>query len=304
MAQTLVVHPGPLGDVLLAVPAMRALRRRHGPELVLAAQSHVGELLHILGIVDVRIRFDLLGLDRLFVEGPLDERAAVLANADRLVCWFGSKDPTFTKRLREIAPRCVVAPPWVVDRLVWQHLLTTIGEESEGADRDPIGLPARLVADGRHALQAAGWDGTLPLVIVHPGSSGTSKRWASEGYAAVIGGLRARTAVTVVIHQGPTDREAVRALLGHLPAPAAVLDNPPLTVLASALAHARAFVGNDSGVSHLAAAVGAPALVLFTAAMRAWEPWSRRARSLMVSTTGQYRDDVDAVAAGLARLVG
>ena len=303
MSQTLVVHPGPLGDVLLAVPALRALRRRHGKELVLAAQSPVGELLHILGVVDVRIRFDLLGLDRLFVDGPLDERASMLSDADQLVCWFGSKDPTFVRRLREIAPGSIVAPSWVAERLVWQHLLATLGEDAEGADRDPIGLPARLVADGRRALEAAGWDGTLPLVIVHPGSSGTVKRWGSQGYAEVIAGLRTRTAVTVVVHQGPTDHDAVRALLGHLPAPAAVLDNPTLPVLASALAHARAFLGNDSGVSHLAAAVGAPALVLFTSSMRAWEPWSRRVRSLMVSTAGVHREDVAAVAAALSRLV-
>jgi ADP-heptose:LPS heptosyltransferase len=304
MAHTLVIHPGPLGDVLLAVPALRALRRRHGPEIVLAAQSPVGELLHILGVVDVRIRFDLLGLDRLFAAGPLDERAGMLRDAGRLVCWFGSRDPTFAGRLAEIAPGAIVAPPWVADGAVWRHLLATIGEDAESADRDPVGLPARLAGDGRRALQAAGWDGRLPLVIVHPGSSGAAKRWGTAGYARVIADLQARTPVTIVVHEGPTDHDAVRALLSALPAPVGVLDNPPLPVLAAALAHARAFLGNDSGVSHLAAAVGAPALVLFTSGMRGWEPWSRRARTLVVSTSSVFGEDVDAVSGALARLVG
>jgi ADP-heptose:LPS heptosyltransferase len=303
MGQTLVIHPGPLGDVLLAIPALRALRRRHGRELVLAAQSSIGELLHMLGVVDVRVRFDLLGLNRLFVDGPLDPPAEMLSTADRLVCWFGSKDPTFAKRLTELVPGAVVAPPWTPDVLVWEHLLETLGEDVPGADRDPVGLPARLVAEGRRALEAAGWDGSLPLVIVHPGASGTVKRWSPVGYAQLIEATQARVPVTIVVHEGPADHEPVRALRLRLPASVGVLDNPTLPVLASALAHARAFVGNDSGVSHLAAAVGAPSLVLFTTGMRAWEPWSRRARTLVVSTVGLYREDVEAASAALARLV-
>jgi ADP-heptose:LPS heptosyltransferase len=53
MGQTLVIHPGPLGDVLLAIPALRALRKRHGAGLILAAQTRIGDLLHVLGVVAV-----------------------------------------------------------------------------------------------------------------------------------------------------------------------------------------------------------------------------------------------------------
>jgi ADP-heptose:LPS heptosyltransferase len=49
---------------------------------------------------------------------------------------------------------------------------------------------------------------------------------------------------------------------------------PPLETLAGILARAAAYVGNDSGVSHLAAAVGTRSLVLFTERLLAWVPWS------------------------------
>jgi ADP-heptose:LPS heptosyltransferase len=303
MPQTFVIHPGPLGDVLLAVPALRALRKRHGPGLMLAAQTNVGELLHVLGAVDVRVRFELVGLDRLFADGPLDVPAEMLAQAGRVVCWFGSRDPAFAPRLAQLVPGAIVAPPWRPDVPVWEHLLATIGEEPATADRAPLGVPARLVEEGERALGTAGWDGRLPLLIVHAGASGAGKRWPVEGWAQMLDAVRAKTRVAVMLHEGPADHEPVRALLPRLAPPVGVLANPSLPVLAAALGHARAFVGNDSGVSHLAAAVGVPSLVLVTSGMQAWEPWSPAATSTLVSTRERYPADVDAVGAALAKLL-
>jgi ADP-heptose:LPS heptosyltransferase len=298
-----VVHPGPLGDVLLAVPALRALRRRHGAGLILAAQTNVGELLHVLGAVDVRVRFELVGLDRLFVDGPLDVPAAMLAHAGRVVCWFGSKDPTFARRLGELVPGAVVAAPWRPDVPVWEHLLATIGEAPATADRQPLGVPARLVGEGERALATAGWDGRWPLLIVHAGASGAGKRWPAEGWAQVLNAIRREARVAVMLHEGPADHEAVRALLPRLDPPVAVLDNPSLPTLAAALGHARAFVGNDSGVSHLAAAVGVSSLILVTSGMQAWEPWSPLATSTVVSTRELLATDVAAVGIALGKLL-
>ncbi len=58
--------------------------------------------------------------------------------------------------------------------------------------------------------------------------------------------------------------------------PAIPLREPPLDALAGALACAALYLGNDSGVSHLAAAVGAPSVVLFTRALLGWRPWAPR----------------------------
>src|SRR5215467_8584055 len=66
---TLVVHPGALGDVLQAVPALRALTAL-GHRLTFAGQPRIGELLEGLGVVRAHTSFDTFGLEALFVEGP------------------------------------------------------------------------------------------------------------------------------------------------------------------------------------------------------------------------------------------
>jgi ADP-heptose:LPS heptosyltransferase len=293
----LVIHPGALGDVLLAVPALRALRAS-GTAPTVAAQPRIGALLVALGVAGRAVAFDTLGLDALFGEAPLPAGAPLarhLAGAARVVCWFGARDAQFTRRLRALAPAAVIAPATVSATRVWEHLLGTV----EGvADRGPIVLPEDVRAQGRAVLRAAGWDGHAPIVVVHPGAGGAAKRWPVDGFAGVVEGAEA----ALVVHEGPADAEAAGALLARLRRPALHLVEPALPALAGVLALARAYVGNDSGVSHLAASVGARSVILYTEAALPWLPWSPTARCVTVSTAAVRDADRDAVAAALRAL--
>lgn len=297
MSRALAVHPGALGDVLLAVPALRALRERHGT-VMLAAQPRIADLLHSLGVVDEACAFDRLGLDALFVD---DAARARLPDARRVVCWLGARDPAFTRRLCEQAPSVTVAPS-VGDGVVWEHLLRTAAPGAHAAV-DPIVLPAALRQAGRDLLHNAGWDGESRLLIVHPGAGSAAKRWPVHGFASAVDAVAADHALTVAVHQGPADAEPVAALVRQLAAPL-VLEEPSLPALAGALAHAAAYVGNDSGVSHLAGTVGIPAVVLFVAANLRWRPWSATARPVMVDATRVRSEDAAAVVDALTDILG
>jgi heptosyltransferase-3 len=296
VSRALAVHPGALGDVLLAVPALRALRERHGT-VMLAAQPRIADLLLALGIVDDACAVDRLGLDALFVD---DDARARLFGADHVVCWLGARDPDFTRRFSQQA-RAVTVAPSVGEGAVWEHLLRTAVPEAR-AGVDPVVVPAAMRVAGRDLLVKAGWDGESRLLIVHPGAGGAAKRWPVEGFASAVEAVAADHALTVAVHRGPADAAVVAAFVRQVAKPF-VLEEPSLPALAGALAHATAYVGNDSGVSHLAGAVDIPAVVLFVEANLRWRPWSATARPVMVDATRVRSDDAVAVVEALAGII-
>ena len=310
MKRTVVLHPGALGDVLLAIPALRALRAgAPDDELVLAAQPRIGKLLAALGVVDRALAFDALGLHALFTAGAPGEPLRDLAAGARVVSWFGSRDAGFADRLRSLARESLIAPSVPADKLtVWEHLLASVAMLSAGAGsadawREPIALREDVVDAGRRALDDAGWDGVRPLVILHPGAGGVAKRWPAEGFAVLAEAIVAMFGSEVVVHEGPADRDAVASLRGRVRVPALALVDPPLETLAGAIHHAALWAGNDSGVSHLAAVLGAPTLALFTAANLAWRPWERGARVRVVDVDALAPSDVAAVVADAGGLL-
>jgi hypothetical protein len=246
--------------------------------------------------VDRAVAFEALGLDALFVDDAA--RRPRWPPLDRLVCWFGARDPTFARRATALVPGAVVAPS-VADRgLVWEHLLATIGGPT-GEWRDPVAVPDAVRAEGRAALVAAGCEGPRPWLVVQPGAGSAAKCWPAEAFARTITTLATRARVNVVVHVGPADDAAAAALRRHLGAGVAWLVNPSLPALAGVLAEATIYLGNDSGVSHLAAALGVPALVLYDAGHLAWRPWWPGARARVVTLTATVAEEVHAVVAEL-----
>ena len=280
----LIIHPGALGDVLQAVPALRGLRAAApAAPITFVGQPRLAHLLVELGAAQRARAFDGFGLEALFADAPTPAALAdAVSDASRVVSWFGSRDETYGRRLRAIAPRALVAPPVPEDDTpVWRHLLGTLAgwnlaiPERVEPLRAPL-LPGPLLPGpllpGNDAAAART---SRPRLVVHPGSGGDWKRWPVERFAEVIRGLGQWRNLEILVHQGPADAEPAQRLLALLEGEATVLLQPDLPRLAAVLGTARAYLGGDSGVSHLAAAVGAPSVVLFPpATFRRWTPWS------------------------------
>jgi len=301
--------------VLLAIPALRALRSALPRDtLVVAAQPRIGRLLEILGVVDRSVDFETLGLDALFQEtldsaiGEWPARCSDdLRRATRVVAWVGSREPRFVKRLIELVPGSVVAPSVNAGRLVWEHLVASTATVSPGTDRAlraPVQVPVALADEARRELRRLGWNGTDRLLVVHPGGGGQGKRWATSGFAAILERLAAVRRLRVAVHQGPADQAAVAALPEPLTAAAIRLREPPLPLLAGMLTHAALYVGNDSGISHLAAVVGARSVVLFGADQLIWRPWAHHVEPLVVSPATAVDADIARVMAAITSVLG
>jgi ADP-heptose:LPS heptosyltransferase len=279
----LVIHPGALGDVLQAVPALRGLRAvAPAASITFVGQPRLGRLLVELGAAQQARGFDGFGLEALFVDAPAPTALTeAVSRVKYAVSWFGSRDETYRRRLRALVPGALVAPPVPDDDTpVWRHLLGTLA----GWD---LAIPERVEPLRAPPLGAAA--ARRLRLVVHPGGGGDWKRWPPERYAEVIRELRRRHPLDLLVHQGPADAEAAARLLALLERDAVALLEPELPHLAAVLGAARAYLGGDSGVSHLAAAVGAPSVVLFPpATRRRWAPWSPTA--VPIELTGTERD--------------
>jgi ADP-heptose:LPS heptosyltransferase len=281
MPRCLVVHPGALGDVLLSGPALAHLGRL-GYRATLAVTSRLVALFRGSGLVDGARDVESLGLHRLFVEPPDPGTLDVLAGWDAIVSWFGAGDRTFTASLARPGRPVVVAraaPPPGAGRRVARHLLETLA---------PLGplppeLPeARLEVSAADRAAVEGWLGARGIqageaVVLQPGAGSPAKAWPE--FAPLARRLR-DAGRPVIALAGPADGPAVERLLatGGLAEPDVARDWP-LPRVAALFSRARAAVGNDSGPTHLAAAVGCPTVAVFGPTDPAvWAPVGPRVR--------------------------
>lgn len=127
---------------------------------------------------------------------------------------------------------------------------------------------------------------------LHPGAAEEDRRWPGERFAAAADALAAR-GLAIVLTGSAAERRATRLVAAAMRAPAVDLaGETPLGLLAALLSHAAITVTNDTGTSHLAAALGAPSVVVFVASDPGrWAPLNAgRHRALGAS---QARDTID-----------
>ncbi|MDQ3919224.1 MAG: glycosyltransferase family 9 protein, partial [Acidobacteriota bacterium] len=150
-------------------------------------------------------------------------------------------------------------------------------------DRPATRLAVTREADARVArrLRDAKLDEGVAFTLVHPAAAFETKTWAAEKFARVVEHLAARGLASVAV-AGPGESRVLEEVRAHTRAPLisfADLSLPELTALA---ARASLFVGNDSGVAHIAAAVRVPQVVVFGSSNVAhWRPWSPAAAEVV-----------------------
>jgi heptosyltransferase-2 len=275
MPDTLIVRlPNWLGDTVMAVPALRALRAAR-PDARVALVGPWATLLAGQGLADVLVPYARAWAARL---SRWDELRALHADAAvllpnsfeaALAAWYwrakrrvgydtGGRGPLLTDRIAMPEPREHQADEYarVVARLgvdVGDRVPRLQAPDDEADERAEI----------RALLAEAGVrDGDGARVGVHLGAAyGPSKRWPVERVAELCRTLSARGDVAVVLGTAG-DREAAERIARETAAPTLVgRDRPEL--LPALLSELDALVCGDTGVGHLAAALGTPVVALF-----------------------------------------
>jgi hypothetical protein len=303
----LVVHPGALGDVLLAGPALAHLRTL-GYHPTLAVTSRLVKLFAASGLADATADLETLALHRLFVEMPDPDALRPLTAFDAVVCWIGAGDGAFRANLARMGRPTVVAraaPPAGSGRHASRHLLETLRPLGPLPTELPF-APLRVTEAARAtagAWLAARGIGAGEAIVLQLGAGGATKVWPD--FPTLACRLR-EDGLPLVALAGPADHAAVQALRdAGVVREDALARDWPLPDIAALFALARATVGNDSGPTHLAAAVGCPTVALFGPTDPAmWAPVGPCVRAIDGRAEGSAWPGVDRVEATLQALPG
>ena len=267
---TVIIHPGGLGDLLLAVPAIRRIHARFPHhERVLCANEPAARLFVQCGIIDAWISTEGRACADLFEQGPSASGylGKWLARCDCVVAWMQDHDGHIAEGLRKSGAReVIVASPFSVS-LRRTHQSDRFCEILQAPPVDfslfePLVLPADFRGRGRSCLEEVGIHPDRPFIVVHPGSGSPRKSVGIEPMASVLTQLHDRDLAPLVV-EGPADREATEQLCRRIPFDIPVARNLELGTLVAMLSYATLYIGHDSGVSHLSALLGVRTVVLF-----------------------------------------
>ena len=176
-----------------------------------------------------------------------------------------------------------LAPPateiWHRDRLhSAEQQLALIGWTGVPVtDRPPAQLPVSQIATRSIAtkLSAKGLKETQALALIHPAAAFATKQWASANFARVTEEVAARGFAPVAL-VASGERQTLEALMGESAVPVVGFNDLTLPEVIALVTRAQLFVGNDSGIAHIAAATETPCVVIFGSSnVTHWRPWTR-----------------------------
>lgn len=308
-ARVLVVRPDHLGDMILSFPALRLLRTAlpHaqitalvGPwsRAALAANPDVDsvEVCPFPGFSRGRKGFPWMPYVLLRQEAQrIRDQGFDAAINLRPDFWWGAMLVYLARIPRRIGydvPECL---PFLSQALPQQpdrhHVEQSVNLVRVLAGEDGISFRPELwypvgTADSSFAReQIRSWPGEGPLVVIHPGSGAPVKLWTPKGFAQVADGLAEQYGARIVITGGPGEESLVLAVAGASACQPHILMGATLGQMAALLKSASLAVGLDSGIMHLAVAVGTPSVHLYGPVARTtFGPWGLAEKHIVVTS--------------------
>jgi ADP-heptose:LPS heptosyltransferase len=288
--RTLLFHDGAIGDVLLSLPCITSIGKNPAA-LDVVCRDDVGRLLKASGVVHGAFSSDSRVFSSWYVGRPDNAAREMLERYGRAFVFTLRWGSDLAKNIARTVPdtRVIITVPPANCRT---HVAEFRLRQLQGAllHHGPVRLsvPPDLRRRAREVLTRAGHDGQKRLIVVHPGSGGKRKCWPLERYFELAERLAETSGAFILFLTGFAEelliRERIEAFVRARTGMAHVADSD-LTTVAGILAQCGLFAGNDSGISHLAAAVGAPVVALFGPTDPAlWRPCGETVRVVAART--------------------
>jgi len=258
--QLLIIHQGAFGDFVITFPILKALRTSI-PRIDGICRSSFGRMAVDLGVLDTSYPLESARFASLYSE-PIDSKVVTLMSSYRSILLFSSSE-LLEKSVKKInGPQVFRILPWpnisqknhiteFLARQVWNSNL--LGEEA----RRRFLRALFHLKGGANRKRRSG-----TRAIISPGAGSVKKRWPLERFIMVAAELKKRGLQSSIL-LGPAEVD-LETVLQHSPqAQPQVVKTRTFQKLITVLESAVLYIGNDSGVSHLAAFLSVPALVIF-----------------------------------------
>ncbi len=284
--RAVILQPGALGDCILTLPLAKLMQEvlGLGGVDIIGHADYIGILPGRSCVNSIR-SIDSTQLHRLFTESAKfdladnDPLIYVFADYAWIISFMGEPDGDFEQNLI-FTTNCShsaevitlsMKPPAEAKQHVAEHYIGQLARESELPEEQTQASATDVLiqvtdadrSQGLELLDQAGVDTSKRLVILQPGSGGRHKCWHLDNFLSIARALHSQD-VEPVFLLGPAEMERFeRSQKADLQATATCLTHLALTQVVGLLSCADAFVGNDSGVTHLAGGMGLRTFAMF-----------------------------------------
>jgi len=268
----LIIRPCAIGDLIITLPTLHALRE-HFPNSSIEIMGYPSylELVHGRFYADAISRFDHPDISILFrkdaqIPNSLTKK---LLKFDLVIAFISDKDKTFTQNLYNSGAKKVLChepfPEGSGSIHIIDHLLNSLKLlEIPYSNSTPyIYLTKEDLMEGENFLRINERNTGQKMIAIHPGSGSTHKCWSLANYFSIIQWLTEHPDAQIFIITGPADTVIHHHISKLSYNNICVINNQPLPKLTAVLQRCDLFIGNDSGITHLAAAVGIPTIAIF-----------------------------------------
>ena len=295
MNRILVIRGGAIGDFILTLPALKALREaRPRAHIEILGYKHIAVLSENRFYAQAARSIEYGPLSSFFAKNselPAD-LANYFASFDLIVSYLYDPDRIFENNLRRCGvENLLCGPPKIVENA--SHAARQLARPIEEMGIRVVVLSEKVFPSTEDRQFASDFLRSLqqPIIAIHPGSGSKEKNWPRENWTALFSregalsdaeGKGGRRCPSLVVLSGEADKAQTEQLESEWKnRDVRFAKNLPLPQLAAVLERS-IFIGHDSGISHLAAAAGANCILLFGPTNpNVWAPRNKNVRVLV-----------------------
>jgi ADP-heptose:LPS heptosyltransferase len=272
-SRILVIHHGALGDVVSTFPALLRLKKCYG-SIAIICQSDLGRLAHELDIADKWFPLEAAAFATLY-SSHIDPIVKDILLSYRKIVLFSRSIP-LEKTLLSMSEKDVYRIPPRPDSgqkiHITRHIFSNLFRHRliEKSDKDTRMMLSLSIDEDQRTPQ---YDPAK--IVIHPGSGSRKKCWPVSNFVEVASSIDANGKQPEFI-LGPAEYDLYHVLTQSQKINTKIHKTEKLTELAGRLKTSGGFIGNDSGVSHLAAFIGLPTVAVFGSSDPVvWKPMGR-----------------------------